>query len=308
VRFCASLRIYHGRAARAEAMRTALTKPAGPLPPRAPVQVLCADGQAAEVLGELARLLAGAATPTVVESEPIGEAEDVFDAFVGHTAGRRQPEEFPTALDWQTLFTQASEYCRVRPWLRWSDADQLDLVVKIDGAAARYVAVIIGQEGIQRGLVLYPGAVFADGLCDWQPRRSLPLPAGTDRRVSREDVVSWRPIEAPRGPESDGSAAWLYEVRVDNPGRLPVDNVQVDWHFQCLVRRRRAAVLEPATKQLQLVTPVIAGGDQRRWERRLVMNYAAAEAALSATFAEVHFVDIEGSHTNRWPRANQRHG
>ena len=134
--------------------------------------------------------------------------------------------------------------------------------------------------------------------------------AALDRRVSIEGVVvSWRPIEAPRGPESDGSAAWLYEVRVDNPGRLPVDNVRVDWHFQCLVRRRRAGVLEPATKQLQLVTPVIAGGDQRRWERRLVMNYAEAEAGLSATCAEVHFVDIEGrSHTNRWPRANRRHG
>jgi hypothetical protein len=166
-------------AARAEAMRTALTKPAGPLPPQAPVRVLCGGGQATDVLGELARLLAGAATPTVTESAPVGEAEDVFDSFVGHMAGRRQPEEFPTAPDWQTLFTQASDYCRVRPWLRWSDADHLDLVVKIDGAAARYVAVVMGQEGIQRGLVLYPGAVLADGLSDWEPGRSMPLPAGT---------------------------------------------------------------------------------------------------------------------------------
>jgi hypothetical protein len=168
-----------GRAACAEAMRTALTKPAGPLPPQTPVRVLCGGGQAAEVLDELDRLLAGAVTPTVAESEPIGEAEDIFDSFVGHMAGRRQPEEFPTPADWQTLFTRASDYCRVRPWLRWSDADQLDLVVKIDGVAVRYVAVVIGQEGIQRGLVLYPGALLADGLSGWEPGRSVPLPAGT---------------------------------------------------------------------------------------------------------------------------------
>lgn len=38
------------------------------------------------------------------------------------------------------------------------------------------------------------------------------------------------------------------------------------------------------------------------------MNYAEAEAALRETFAEVHFVDIEGrSQTNRWPRGRRLH-
>jgi hypothetical protein len=73
--------------------------------------------------------------------------------------------------------TLARGYSRARPWLRWSDADHLDLVVKIDSAAARYVAVVIGQEGIQRGLVLYPGATLPDWLRDWVPSR--PVPAGT---------------------------------------------------------------------------------------------------------------------------------
>jgi hypothetical protein len=133
--------------------------------------------------------------------------------------------------------------------------------------------------------------------------------AKLERRVARDGVVvSWRPIEAPRGPEPDGTAAWLYEVRLDNPGRLPIDNIQVDWVFQCPVRRRSAGILEPETTHLQLLTPVLAGGDQRRWERRLVMNYAEAEAALPATHAKVHFLDIEGrSHTNRWPRFTKRH-
>lgn len=167
------------QAARAEAMRTALTKPAGSLPPQTPVRVLCGAGQAADVLGELAQLLASQATPAVAESGPIGEAEDIFDSFIGHMAGRRQPDEFPTPPDWQSLFSRASEYCQARPWRRWSDADHLDLVVKIDGAAARYVAVVMGQEAIQRGLVLYAGAVLPDGLRDWEPGTSVPLPAGT---------------------------------------------------------------------------------------------------------------------------------
>jgi hypothetical protein len=128
-----------------------------------------------------------------------------------------------------------------------------------------------------------------------------------ERRVARDGVVvSWLPIEAPRAPEPDGTGVWLYEIQVHNPGRLPVDDVRVDWHFQCPVQRRRSSVVEPATRHLQLVTPVLAGGDKRRWERRLVMNYAEAEATLPSTFAEVHFVDVEGrSQTNRWPRSRR---
>jgi hypothetical protein len=128
--------------------------------------------------------------------------------------------------------------------------------------------------------------------------------AAMERRVALNGVVaSWRPVEAPRAPEPDGTAIWLYEIHVHNPGRLPIDNVRVDWHFTCPVQRRRSGVLEPATKLLQLTTPVLPGGGERRWERRLVIDYVEAEAALSQTYAQVHFVDVEGrSRTTRWPR------
>jgi hypothetical protein len=131
--------------------------------------------------------------------------------------------------------------------------------------------------------------------------------AAMERRVAREGVVvSWRPINAPRQAEPDGSAVWLYEVQVHSPGRMPVDDVRVDWHFPCPVRRRRAGVVGPATKHLRLVTPVLPGGEKRCWERRLVMNFAEAEVALPSTYAEVHFVDIDGqSRTNRWPRSRR---
>jgi hypothetical protein len=126
-----------------------------------------------------------------------------------------------------------------------------------------------------------------------------------ERRVAIDGVVvSWRPVEAPRGPESDGSGVWLYEIRVHNPGRLPVDDVRIEWNFQCLVQRRRGGNLEPPTRLLELGTPVLPGGCEHVWSRRLVMNYAEAEAALPRTFAEVHFVDIDDNRrTNCWPRS-----
>lgn len=128
--------------------------------------------------------------------------------------------------------------------------------------------------------------------------------AAMERRVARDGVVvSWRPLDAPRVAEADGSAVWNYLVEVYNPGRLPIVDVRVEWYFQCHVQRRRSGHLEPATKVLSLTTPVLAGGGTRPWERRLVMNFAEAEVALPSTYAEVHFVDAEGQRrVNRWPR------
>ena len=186
------------RAASGEAMRTALTRPAGPLPPQPPGRILCGGGRAADVLAELTPLLPDGTVPAVADGSPVDEAEDVFDSFVGHMAGRRQPEQHPTPADWQLLFAQASAYTRARPWLRWSDTDQLDLIVKVDDAAARYVAVVIGHEGIQRGLVLYPGAVLPDQPHDWEPGRSTSLPTGT--------LLLWLDPPADVPPEFAGKA------------------------------------------------------------------------------------------------------
>ena len=128
--------------------------------------------------------------------------------------------------------------------------------------------------------------------------------AAMERRVARDGVaVSWRPLDAPYAAEADGTAAWLYLIEVHNPGRLPIVDVRVEWHFQCPVQRRRSGHVEAPTNLIVLTAPVLAGGATRPWERRLVMNFAEAEAALPATYAEVHFVDAEGeSRTNRWPR------
>src|SRR5688572_10209386 len=85
--------------------------------------------------------------------------------------------------------------------------------------------------------------------------------AAMERRVARDGVVvSWRPTDAPRVAEADGSAAWHYLIEVYNPGRLPIVDVRVEWHFQCPVQRRRSGHLESSTKLLELSTPVLAGG------------------------------------------------
>jgi hypothetical protein len=107
------------------------------------------------------------------------EAEDIVDSLVGHMAGRRQPDEFPTPGDWRLLVGLIHEYHKAEPWIHWSDIDQFDLVVKIDGVAARYLAVVLGQDGIQRGLALYPGEAGPDELRDWQMADPTPMPDGT---------------------------------------------------------------------------------------------------------------------------------
>lgn len=161
------------------ASRTALMNPAGPLQPCPPATVVYHDRYAAEILAALGDTLPGTSAPTLIASPPPAEAEDILDSLVGHLAGRRQPADPPSPDDWGHLLSRAADYCRSRPWQLWSDADHLDLVVRVDGRATRYVAVVIGQAGIQHGLALYPGAVIPDQLADWRPGETVPLPQGS---------------------------------------------------------------------------------------------------------------------------------
>ena len=82
----------------AEAMQTALTTPAGPLPPQAPARVRCTDGQMATVVTELIRLRADEALPAVAEGPPVGEAEDIFDSLSGTWPGAGNPTSSPPRL------------------------------------------------------------------------------------------------------------------------------------------------------------------------------------------------------------------
>jgi hypothetical protein len=129
--------------------------------------------------------------------------------------------------------------------------------------------------------------------------------ARDDRRVVLEGVaVSWRPIEAPSRPEEpDGTSTWRYEVMLTNPGRLPIDDIQVKWVFPMpVVRKRHGDVREPAKPELVLSSPVLPGGGQRTWNRWLLIPFADRQS-LASTYAEVTFTDMNGvRRTNRWPR------
>ena len=80
-----------GAEACAEAMRTALTQPAGGLPPRRPAGVLCGIGNREAVADQVATTLGGGPLPEVAEAV-VEEAEDILDSFIGHgrpdTTGR----------------------------------------------------------------------------------------------------------------------------------------------------------------------------------------------------------------------------
>ncbi|MDQ2724363.1 MAG: hypothetical protein M3Y36_02545 [Actinomycetota bacterium] len=167
-----------GRAALAQALGTALTRPAGSLPPARPDLVLCVPEHVATIEAELAALDVAGPTPPITGVEPVAEAEDIFDSLIGHLSGRIQPEQLPTPADWHVLFAHALRYQREQPWTRWSDAAHLAVTVTVGEVPSTYVATVIGAEGVQRGLILHPGTALPAGL-DGTPGIAAAVRAGT---------------------------------------------------------------------------------------------------------------------------------
>jgi hypothetical protein len=130
-----------------------------------------------------------------------------------------------------------------------------------------------------------------------------------ERRVVVDGVaVSWRPVEAPsRAERDDGTSKWVYEVVLVNPGRLPIDDVQIRWTFPCdVVRLRHDGIMDEPATVLTLSAPVLVGGGQRSWRRHLLIDYGRKHDLIE-TYAEVTFNDIEGQRrSNRWPRARRQ--
>ena len=91
-----------------------------------------------------------------------------------------------------------------------------------------------------------------------------------EQRLAIEGVaVSWEAREAPNHAEPDGLAEWLYEIRVNNPGRFPIDNVSVRMYLPIPVRRvRYSGRRGDETTRLRFDHPVLAGGARRAWKRK----------------------------------------
>ena len=162
-----------------QAVSAALTQPAAKLPPGTPDRVMCASGLAEPV--RTALTAAGSADRCViVEVQPGPDAEDIFDSFLGHMAGRAQPDEFPTPADWHVLIEQTADFRQAEPWTRWSDEQDLVVELQLPGGALSYTAVVMGQAGVQHGLALYPGDQLPAGLREPGPAEQAPIPpAGT---------------------------------------------------------------------------------------------------------------------------------
>jgi hypothetical protein len=128
------------------------------------------------------------------------------------------------------------------------------------------------------------------------------------RRIEVEGVaVSWRPPQVPRGPEDDqGRGRWVYDFTAYNPGQLPISDIRIEIHFALEVARFHAdGYVDEPTRTLILETPVLAGGKERIWQRRLLVNYADSRAALPQTTAVISFIDPEDPRRrqkNIWPK------
>jgi hypothetical protein len=148
-----------------------------------PARVVCdVDlGLGADLTRELKRLVP-AAPVEVIEGFLPDEAEDIFDELVGHLAGRGRPDTVPTGGDWALLVELSAAYAEAEPWLSWPDELLPRLVLTVDGEATSYIVSVIGQQGLQAGLVLYPGADHSDVVVpgdDWEPEDPLPFAPGT---------------------------------------------------------------------------------------------------------------------------------
>ena len=130
-----------------------------------------------------------------------------------------------------------------------------------------------------------------------------------DRRVVIDGVAaSWRPVHAPSQAErADGTSKWQYELRLVNPGRLPIDDVHIRWVFPCeVVRLRHNGITDEPTSSLILSAPVLVGGGERVWNRWLQIKFDDKDK-LAAIYAEIAFNDIDGRRrTNRWPRRDRQ--
>lgn len=139
----------------AGAFHAALTRTVQHLQPAAPARIVFLVATAGDVRRAVATTDLG--SPELIEAGSMDEADDIFDGLVGHLSGRAQPDEPPTSEDWALLVAQTLAFLRAEPWARWSDASHLALRLTVDGSTRPYVAIVMGNAGVQHGLALYAG-------------------------------------------------------------------------------------------------------------------------------------------------------
>ncbi len=120
---------------------------------------------AAELAPAVRRAVDDAGIATVVEEAPVPDwAADALVDLTSHLAGRRHATVPPDPATWSLLHQQTLAYTRVAPWERRADDVHLRLEVRIGSERSTWVAIVVGNAGISRGLVLCPGPVVPPAL------------------------------------------------------------------------------------------------------------------------------------------------
>ncbi|MBJ7608143.1 MAG: hypothetical protein JF887_01760 [Candidatus Dormibacteraeota bacterium] len=136
------------------AVSGALEAPAEGAPSERPAAVVTAAALLAPVR---AALRSAGIAATVEEGATPDWAEDTIDELIGHLGGRMQADDPPTPADRAMLLQSAAAYARAAPWERRADDVHLRLEVTIGAKRSDMTAIVTGNAGISRGLVLCPG-------------------------------------------------------------------------------------------------------------------------------------------------------
>jgi hypothetical protein len=257
--------------ARTAAMTSAATTAVAPFTEvETPGRVLCPPGAGDDLATDVIAALGGGDLPLIAEVLMPPEAEDILDELVGHLSGRKLPDELPQAEDWEILVSRTWAYAESEPWQGWPDDLQLRIVVTAGGESTSYVGVVIGRDGLQAGLVLYPGrdqsaVVLPDD--DWEPEDPLPFLDGSLllHLNPPDDTLADMAAKAIRygWPED---AAWMPVWLTAGPdGFADIDRIQAI-HLTValagvLARHRRFASAKKAAKTIGTVE--LPGGPGR---------------------------------------------
>lgn len=163
-----------------EAFKGALTAPVpgAQSSPGPPGRVVCAPDHVADIDDQL-RALIGSQAPAAEGIIPGAEAEDIVDSLVGHLVGRPQPADPPTPEDWSHLIGLTAGFAEGQPWNHLNSGEVgHTLTIALGDETTTYVAVVLGEQGLQRGLVLYPGTDLPQAVGSWQPGQPATVPDG----------------------------------------------------------------------------------------------------------------------------------
>ncbi|WP_337060380.1 hypothetical protein [Kineococcus sp. G2] len=151
-------------------------------------------------------------------------------------------------------------------------------------------------------------AVLAAGAAAWQLRQlrrdALEARAAEIASVSVATTVIFKPRDA---EVREGRADWTYGYTINNPGRLPVSDVDVTIQYGCEVRRRRGREYDPPTSTLYLTASVVPPHSSHPSRERILSVAKEDWSRLSEATITVSFIAPDvGRCTTTWPARDHR--